>query len=82
MKKPQSTVCIAAVGSLTLSLKAQRILQEAGLTARVVSLLREETRQGCAYGVSFSCDEKPLVKATLSTQRLTPTQYIERKGTP
>ena len=82
MKNPQNTVCIAAIGSLTLSLKAQRILQGADLAAEVVSLLRHETRQGCAYGVCFSCDDKGRVKAALAAARLTPSQYLERSGSP
>lgn len=81
MKNNQSTICIAAIGSLTLSLKAQRALQAAELPAEVVSLSREETRQGCAYGVSFPCGTRNQVRGILATQRLFPTQYIERKST-
>lgn len=76
-----NTICIAAIGSLTLSLKAQRMLQAAGLAAEVLALSREETRQGCAYGVSFPCNVRNQVRNTLAAQRLFPTQYIERKST-
>ena len=82
MKNPQNTVCIAAIGSLTLSLKAQRILQGAGIPSEVVSLFRHETRQGCAYGVSFPCGEKGRAKAALTSAKLSPTQYVERSGAP
>lgn len=78
VKNQQNTRCIAAIGSLTLSLKAQRALQAAALPAEVIALAREETRQGCAYGVSFPCAERGRVKAALAAQRLSPTQYIER----
>ncbi|MBQ8340676.1 MAG: DUF3343 domain-containing protein [Clostridia bacterium] len=82
MKNKQNPICIAAIGSLTLSLKAAHALQAAELPAEVLSLSREETRQGCAYGVSFPCTERGRVKATLAAHRLFPTQYIERNSTP
>jgi hypothetical protein len=82
MNNQPSTTCIAAMGSLTLSLKAQQLLRQAGASIEVVSLLREETRQGCAYGISFPCTERNRIRAILAAGHLTPTQYVERRRTP
>ena len=72
--------CIAAVGSMTASIKAERALLAAGITAYVVSLLPEETRRGCAYGVQYPCAFEAQVRAALRDAHLSVSQYLKRGG--
>ncbi|MBQ9802880.1 MAG: DUF3343 domain-containing protein [Clostridia bacterium] len=77
---PSRTV-LAAIGSMTGAVKAQRALLAAGIAAEVVALAPEQTRRGCAYGVEFSAAVSADARATLRTARIAVSQYIE-KDTP
>ena len=79
---PFAPRCVAAMGSMTSALRAQRILGGAGLSTEIVSLSPEETRRGCAYGVEIPCADIALARQTFRAAGLTPSQYIERKPHP
>lgn len=72
--------CTAAMGSLTYAIKAQRALAEGGITCEIVKLDSSMTRRGCAYGVTFSCEEQRAVRAVLSKEKITVTGYVNGGG--
>jgi glycosyltransferase A (GT-A) superfamily protein (DUF2064 family) len=71
---------IAAIGSMTAAIRAQRALLSANVLAEVVSLLPSQTQRGCAYGVEFSASNAPAVRLALRRARIHVSQYIERNG--
>ncbi len=73
--------CVAAIGSMTLSIKAQRALLDAGVAARVIALSPRETKRGCAYGVSFACAADRVARAALQQSGIPVSQYLTKDGT-
>lgn len=80
MQMPQSggAYCVAATGTTTAAMKAARTLQAIGITAEVVSLLPEETRRGCAFGVSFACRDLGRARNALRNARIPVSEYTSR----
>lgn len=64
------SVCTASMSSETYALKAQRALSEASIPSRVVRLDGAKSRQGCAYGIEFSCGQLNNVKKILQGARI------------
>ncbi len=79
MKPEQPFVCIAAIGSMTLCLKAQRILSAVGINARVISLSPEETRRGCAFGVSFAAGLQSIAATQLRRAKIPVSEYFTKE---
>ena len=73
--------CIAAVGSMTMALKAEQVLKGAGVAAEVRPLSPRETRKGCAFGVAFPCDAHRAARIALQGARITVSQYLKKDGT-
>lgn len=65
--KGHSGECIADVGSLTLALKAQKLLGTAAIPSAVIknSSWHKEGR-GCSYALRFSCPQSDNVRKVLS----------------
>lgn len=80
MLQSSHSSCVAAIGSMTLSIKAQRALLNTGVAARVISLSPRETRRGCAYGVSFPCASERTVRIALQTAGIPVSQYLTKDG--
>ena len=74
--------CTAALGTMTAAQKAMRALAARGIFAEIVGLSANETRRGCAFGVSFDCDATEQVRTTLRGVGIPVTQYLRRGGTP
>ena len=72
--------CTAALGSLTYAIKAQRALAENGLACEIVKLDSSMTRRGCAYGVTFSCEEQRAVRSILGKEKITVTGFVNGGG--
>ena len=70
--------CTAAIGSVTLSIKAQRALLSAGIPSEVRALSPAETRRGCAYGVMFPCDRESGVRAALRANGISASQFLKK----
>lgn len=70
--------CVAAIGSMTMAMKAQRALLNRGIAARVLALSPAETRHGCAYGVSFSADEEASARGALQAGGIAVSQYFKK----
>ena len=69
---------VAAIGSVTAAIGAQRALLSAGVSAEVVSLLPDQTKKGCAYGVEFSASEESAARGALRRARIGVTQYLRK----
>lgn len=71
-------VVIAAIGSITAAVKAQRTLLSAGIAAEVVALSPQDTRKGCAYGVEISPSSEISARNVLRTAGISVSQYIKK----
>lgn len=69
-------ICIASTPSLNISIKAQKVLAEAGIFSKIVSLEPTMTRRGCAYGLEFACADEQRVRAILRRAGIRPSQFI------
>ena len=54
--------CIAEIGSMTQAIKAQRILADSAIPTTVVKSNSMGSGKGCAYGVSFPCQQRENVE--------------------
>ena len=75
MNKLRGT-CVAAIGSMTAAVGAQRTLASSGIESEVVALAPEQTTRGCAWGVEFDAALERAVRATLRYARISVSQYI------
>ena len=57
--------CIAVIGSMTQAMKAQSVLANAAIFARVEKADSSMTRRGCAYGVTYACSQEANVREVL-----------------
>lgn len=71
---------VAAVGSMTVAIKAQRVLASSGITVEIISLSPRETKRGCAYGVSYPIQLEANVRNVLRTARISVSQYFKKGG--
>lgn len=74
--------CVAAIGSLSLAVKAQNALLSESVRAAVRSLSPGETRGGCAFGVAFPCEEEGKVRAILRREKIGVRQLLRKEGPP
>jgi hypothetical protein len=68
---------LAAVGSITVAMRAERVLLDAGISAAIVSLDPEQTRRGCAFAVSFPADKEAAARRELRAARIFVSQFIK-----
>lgn len=50
-------MCIASMKTQTAALRGRKALEKYGIASTIVSLDASLTKNGCAYGLSFSCYE-------------------------
>jgi hypothetical protein len=74
------SLCTAATESLTYAMKAQRALNDSGITCSIVKLDPSHAKRGCEYGVSFACSEADRVRRTLSGAGIRVKHYISGGG--
>jgi len=72
--------CTAAIGSLTLAMKAHSALAGAGLDGRIVKLDPSMTRRGCAYGIEYPCENHKAVRSAFNTAKISVSSYIKGGG--
>jgi hypothetical protein len=77
---PSPSIEIAAIGSLTGAIKAQRALARMGISAEIVSLSPGETRHGCAYGISFAAAGSAAVRRSLRAAGIAVSEYLQKSG--
>lgn len=68
--------CIAALGSTTQALGAQRALARAAIRSSVVKLDAKQTTKGCAYGLEFPCAQQNNVRTILESAKIPVKQII------
>ena len=71
-----ATVCTAVTGSMTMALKAQRVLSREALRASTVKVSKSTSDKGCIYGVQFDCALLGNVKAALDTAGIEVKEYL------
>lgn len=59
--------CFAVMGSMTQTMRAQKVLSNAAIRAEVVKADSAHTRRGCAYALSYPCVQDGNVRAVLSS---------------
>ena len=59
--------CLAVMGSMTQTLRAQKVLADAAVRAEVVKADSAHTRRGCAYALSYPCSQEGNVRTVLSS---------------
>ena len=72
--------CTAAIGSLTLAMKAKSALDEAGVYCKIVKLDPSMTRRGCAYGIEYDCENHRAVRSAFNTAKISVSSYIKGGG--
>ena len=71
---------VAAIGSMTAAIKAQRVLAVSGITVEIISLSPGETRRGCAYGIEYPLRLDTNVRNALRAARISVSQYFRKGG--
>ena len=66
--------CVAEIGSLTQAMRAQKILASAVIPTTVLKL-ESSSRHGCAYGITFSCEQETNVRHVLDSARMAVKQW-------
>jgi hypothetical protein len=72
--------CTAAIGSLTVAMKATEALSRAGVASRIIKLDPHATKKGCAYGIEYSCDDHKRVRSAFSAAKITVSGYLKGAG--
>lgn len=72
--------CTAAIGSLTVAMKAQSALSDAGIGGRIVKLDPSMTRRGCAYGIEYPCEDHKAVRSAFNAAKISVSSYIKGGG--
>lgn len=72
--------CTAAIGSLTLAMKAQSALDNSRVNGKIVKLDPSMTRRGCAYGIEYSCDDHKAVRSAFNMANISVSSYIKGGG--
>ena len=62
--------CVAAIGSVTQAMKAQKALGEAAIPTTVIKLEASSPHRGCIFGVRYSCVQENNVKTILGAARI------------
>ena len=71
---------VAAIGSMTAAIKAQRVLASNGIATEIISLSPGETRRGCAYGIEYPFLLDTNVRNALRAARISVSQYFRKGG--
>ena len=72
--------CTAAIGSLTLAMKAKAVLDQNGIHCKIVKLDPSMTRRGCAYGIEYDCENHRAVRSAFNTAKISVSSYIKGGG--
>lgn len=70
------TVCTAVTVSMTVALKAQRILAKNAIRAEVIKISGASAKKGCTYGLEFDCALLGNVKAILQDFGIDVKEYL------
>ncbi|MBQ4091120.1 MAG: DUF3343 domain-containing protein [Clostridia bacterium] len=68
---PSRARCRATLGSVTLAMRARRILSSRGITCEVIKISASENSRGCIYGIEYPCELSGSIQGMLSSAGLT-----------
>ena len=68
--------CTAVIGSMTIALKAQKILNSSSIRSTVVKLDSSATQRGCSYGLEFECNQYSNVRYILEKSHVIVSRYL------
>ena len=67
-KNSYGNECIAVIGSTTQAMNAQGVLARAGIRVEMIKAADSMgSGRGCAYALSFPCEQEATVKTVLRT---------------
>lgn len=69
--------CAAVTGSMTIAMKAQKVLASAAIPSTVQKLGQAAGTRGCTYGISYSCCQSGNVRIVLENAGIRIKRYIE-----
>ncbi len=64
-KRAKDGVCLSPIGSVTQAMHAKDVLARSGIYVSVVRNDPSQTRHGCAYAISYPCEEERTVRGAL-----------------
>ena len=64
------SMCVVTMKSMTLAIRAKAALQAKGIATEIQNLDPSVTARGCAYGLSFNCSDKALIKRIFDSKGL------------
>ncbi|MBQ8409535.1 MAG: DUF3343 domain-containing protein [Clostridia bacterium] len=70
------TVCTAVTVSMTVALKAQRILAKSAIRAEVIKVSSSSAKRGCTYGIEFDYSLLGNVKDILGRSGIDVKEYL------
>lgn len=69
--------CKADIGSLTMAMKAQRLLGVAAIPTTVIKINSSSGGiRGCSYGLKFSCPQEYNVRTVLERERIRVKEWL------
>ena len=71
----KSGECVAVIGSMTQAMRAQSILASAAIRASIVKADSSKTGSGCAYALSYSCEQDDNVRGVLYNAGIRPRNF-------
>ena len=65
--RPQSVdrACLSPIGSVTQAMHAKEILGQNGISVTVVRNDPSTTKHGCAYAISYPCEQERTIRGIL-----------------
>jgi len=57
--------CSAELVSETVAIKAQKVLSSYAIPSSIIKVEHPSSRRGCAYGISFDCNQRINVERAL-----------------
>ena len=67
--------CVAVIGSMTQAMRAQSVLASAAIRSNVIKADSSKTGRGCAYALSYSCEQDDNVRVVLYQSGIRPRDF-------
>lgn len=69
-------MCVASLKSMTIALKAKKVLNNAFIDCEIIKLEANMTKKGCGYGIKFDCMNYYSVEKVLNENKVNYTQIL------
>lgn len=69
-------MCVATLKSMTIALKAKKILNNAFIECEIIKLEANLTKRGCGYGIKFDCINYYSVEKILNDNKVKYNQIL------